>query len=160
MTNLEILNQFNDSVANYSKNIENEIANLERMKKEMGLRVQKAKMLMEALQPVLSKLHLSVKDMFVNLPNKEKALIRGNIRLTLKAEEGFKFILFRGYTARGEGKNRNRLDSKADSIEKKVEKALEEIDPYINCEVNPYSLEIKNEGETGSVLMEIYYNIF
>lgn len=64
----------------------------------------------------------------------------------------FKFIKFAGYTARGNGKNQERLDQKALKLAEAIKKEI-----GCNVGINPYSLEIEKEGETGIVLIDIHF---
>lgn len=65
----------------------------------------------------------------------------------------FKFIKFAGYTAKGEGKNRVRLDKKA----RKMEAELAGLSKYIdNVFVNEFSLETDNDDGKDNVLICVH----
>lgn len=141
----------------YNAKINNEIANLERMCEEYTANMNVAESMLNDLQPVLEKLHLTIEEFSVNQPNKEVASNKGGIRLRLLSDGKFKFIKFAGYTSRGAGKNEGRLDSKAEKMVITVDNALSHSYENFNCYVNMYSLEVKDESEQGVVLMSISY---
>ena len=141
----------------YNAKINNEIANLERMREEYIANMNVVEAMLNDFQPVLEKLHLTIKEFGVNSPNKEFASNKGSYWLRLVSDGKFKFIKFAGYTSRGEGKNERRLCSKAEKIEDKVIKALSGSYKNFNCHVNIYSLEVKNESEQGTVMMSLSY---
>ncbi|HBH48819.1 MAG TPA: hypothetical protein DDX98_09270 [Bacteroidales bacterium] len=63
----------------------------------------------------------------------------------------FKFIEFAGYKNSGEGRNRNKLLSKADKIETNL--LAEGIK---GVQVNPYSLETEDSKKSNRVLIDIW----
>lgn len=141
----------------YNAKINNEIANLERMREEYTANMNVAESIFNDLEPVLSKLHLTVEEVNVNQPNKEVASRLGCLSLRLVSDGKFKFIKFAGYTSRGAGKNESRLTSKAEKMVIMVDNALSHSYENFNCYVNQYSLEVKDESEQGVVLMSISY---
>lgn len=141
----------------YNAKINNEIANLERMREEYTVNMNVAEAMLNKLEPVLEKLHLTIESFDVNQPNKEVASHKGGIRLRLVSDGKFKFIKFAGYTSRGAGKNEGRLDSKAEKMADTVIKALGSSYKNFDCYVNSYSLEVKNESEQGTVIMDLSY---
>lgn len=149
---------FNSNFEQYNEQIEMEIANLNRMRNEMQANGAVAQQIINDLEPVLAKLHLTIDSFTMNRPDKEKASHRGRLSLTLNSDGKFKFIQFRGYTSRGAGKNESRLDSKAEKICEAVMAALQNPVNELRCSVNPFSLEVRDEKETGRVLMDISYN--
>lgn len=149
---------FNENFEQYNAQIEKEIANLNRMRNEMQASGAVAQQIINDLEPVLAKLHLTIGSFTMNRPDKEKASHRGHLHLTLNSDGKFKFIQFRGYTSRGSGKNESRLDSKAEKICGTVMAALQNPVNELRCSVNPFSLEVRDEKETGRVLMDISYN--
>lgn len=142
----------------YNAKINNEIANLERMREEYTANMDVAESMLNDLKPVLEKLHLVIEEFIVNQPNKEVASHKGLIMLRLVSDGKFKFIKFAGYTSRGAGKNESRLDSKAEKICEAVQAALQNPVNELRCSVNPFSLETRDDKETGRVLMTISYN--
>lgn len=149
---------FNSNFEQYNEQIEMEIANLNRMRNEMQANGAVAQQIINDLEPVLAKLHLTIDSFTMNRPDKEKASHRGRLNLTLNSDGKFKFIQFRGYTSRGAGKNKSRLDSKAEKICETVQGALRDSINELRCSVNPFSLEVRDGKETGRVLMDISYN--
>lgn len=149
---------FNSNFEQYNEQIEMEIANLNRMRNEMQANGAVAQQIINDLEPVLAKLHLTIDSFTMNRPDKEKASHRGRLNLTLNSDGKFKFIQFRGYTSRGSGKNESRLDSKAEKICETVQGALRDSINELRCSVNPFSLEVRDGKETGRVLMDISYN--
>lgn len=149
---------FNSNFEQYNEQIEMEIANLNRMRNEMQANGAVAQQIINDLEPVLAKLHLTIDSFTMNRPDKEKASNRGRLSLHLVSDGKFKFIQFRGYTSRGAGKNESRLDSKAEKICETVQAALQNPVNELRCSVNPFSLEVRDEKETGRVLMDISYN--
>ena len=141
----------------YNAKIDNEIANLERMREEYTANMNVAEAMLNDLKLVLEKLHLVIEEFSVNQPNKEVASHLGRISLRLVSDGKFKFIKFAGYTSRGAGKNEGRLNSKAEKMADTVIKALGSSYKNFDCYVNSYSLEVKNESEQGVVLMSIIY---
>lgn len=149
---------FNSNFEQYNAQIEKEIANLNRMREELQANGAVAQQIINDLEPVLAKLHLTIGEFTMSHPDKEKASNRGTLNLTLLSDGKFKFIKFRGYTSRGSGKNENRLFEKADNICEKVMDALQTPENELRCSVNQYSLESRDDKETGRVLMTISYN--
>ena len=149
---------FNENFEQYNAQIEKEIANLNRMREEMQANGAVAQQIINDLEPVLAKLHLTIDSFTMNRPDKEKASHRGRLSLHLVSDGKFKFIQFRGYTSRGAGKNESRLDSKAEKICEAVMAALQNPVNELRCSVNPFSLEVRDGKEKGCVLMDISYN--
>lgn len=149
---------FNSNFEQYNEQIEMEIANLNRMRNEIQANGAVAQQIINDLEPVLAKLHLTIDSFTMNRPDKEKASHRGRLSLHLMSDGKFKFIQFRGYTSRGAGKNESRLDSKAEKICETVQGALRDSINELRCSVNPFSLEVRDGKETGRVLMDISYN--
>lgn len=149
---------FNSNFEQYNAQIEKEIANLNRMRDELQANGAVAQQIINDLEPVLAKLHLTIDSFTMNRPDKEKASNRGRLSLHLMSDGKFKFIQFRGYTSRGAGKNESRLDSKAEKICEAVMAALQNPVNELRCSVNPFSLEVRDGKETGCVLMSISYN--
>lgn len=149
---------FNSNFEQYNAQIEKEIANLNRMRDELQANGAVAQQIINDLEPVLAKLHLTIGEFTMSRPDKEKASNRGTLNLTLPSDGKFRFIQFRGYTSRGAGKNESRLDSKAEKICETVQAALQNPVNELRCSVNPFSLEVRDEKETGRVLMDISYN--
>lgn len=149
---------FNSNFEQYNAQIEKEIANLNRMREELQANGAVAQQIINDLEPVLAKLHLTIGEFTMSRPDKEKASNRGTLNLTLPSDGKFKFIQFRGYTSRGAGKNESRLDSKAEKICEAVQAALQNSVKELRCSVNPFSLESRDDKETGRVLMSISYN--
>ncbi len=116
---------FNENFNQYSSEIEKEMSNLNRMLQEFASNGVVAQQIINDLEPVLAKLHLTIDSFTMNRPDKEKASHRGRLSLTLNSDGKFKFIQFRGYTSRGAGKNENRLVSKAEKICEAVQAALQ-----------------------------------
>lgn len=149
---------FNENYNQYSSEIEKEMSNLNRMLQEFASNGVVAQQIINDLEPVLAKLHLTIDSFTMNRPDREKASNRGTLNLTLLSDGKFKFIQFRGYTSRGSGKNEDRLFEKADKICEKVMEALQNPVNELRCSVNQYSLETRDDKETGCVLMDISYN--
>lgn len=149
---------FYSNFEQYNAQIEKEELNLNRMRKEFHWNGAVAQQLIIDLEPVLAKLHLTIDEFTMNRPDKEKASNRGTLNLTLSSDGKFRFIKFRGYTSRGSGKNEDRLFEKADNICEKVMDALQTPENELRCSVNQYSLETRDDKETGRVLMMISYN--
>ena len=149
---------FNSNFEQYNAQIEKEIANLNRMRDELQANGAVAQQIINDLEPVLAKLHLTIDSFTMNRPDKEKASNRGRLSLHLMSDGKFKFIQFRGYTSRGAGKNESRLASKAEKICEAVMAALQNPVNELRCSVNPFSLEVRDGKETGRVLMDISYN--
>lgn len=148
---------FNENFNQYSSEIEKEMSNLNRMLQEFASNGVVAQQIINDLEPVLAKLHLTIDSFTMNRPDKEKASNRGSLSLHLMSDGKFKFIQFRGYTSRGAGKNEGRLDSKAEKMADTVIKALGSSYKNFDCYVNSYSLEVKNDSEQGTVLMNLSY---
>lgn len=144
---------FNENFNQYSSEIEKEMSNLNRMLQEFASNGVVAQQIINDLEPVLAKLHLTIDSFTMNRPDKEKASNRGRLSLHLVSDGKFKFIQFRGA-----GKNESRLDSKAEKICETVQAALQNPVNELRCSVNPFSLEVRDEKETGRVLMDISYN--
>lgn len=149
---------FNSNFEQYNAQIEKEELNLNRMRKEFHWNGAVAQQLIIDLEPVLAKLHLTIDEFTMNRPDKEKASNRGTLNLTLLSDGKFRFIKFRGYTSRGSGKNEDRLCEKAEKISETVMAALQNPENELRCSVNQFSLETRDDKETGRVLMTISYN--
>lgn len=149
---------FHENYNQFDANIEKEIMNLNRMREEMAMSGAVAQQLIIDLEPVLAKLHLTIGEFSMSRPDREKASNRGTLSLTLPSDGKFKFIKFTGYTSRGAGKNENRLCEKAEKISEAVMAALLTPVNELRCSVNQYSLESRDDKETGRVLMSISYN--
>lgn len=149
---------FNENFKQYSSEIEKEMSNLNRMLQEFASNGAVAQQIINDLEPVLAKLHLTIDSFTMNHPDKEKASHRGCLSLYLVSDGKFKFIQFRGYTSCGAGKNKSRRDSKAEKICEAVQGALRNSINELHCSVNPFSLEVRGGKETGRVLMDISYN--
>ena len=77
------------------------------------------------------------------------------LKVTINAEPTsgkFKFIADAGYTARGSGKNQDRLNAKA----AKLAEAIKTATGIKSVDVNPFSLEVKNSGDTKRVLIDAW----
>ena len=149
---------FNSNFEQYNAQIEKEIANLNRMREEFQTNGAVAQQIINDLEPVLAKLHLTIGEFTMSRPAKEKASNRGTLNLTLPSDGKFKFIKFRGYTSRGAGKNESRLDEKAEKISETVMAALQNPENELRCSVNQFSLETRDDKKTDRVLMTISYN--
>lgn len=149
---------FNENFNQYSSEIEKEMSNLNRMLQEFASNGVVAQQIINDLEPVLAKLHLTIGEFTMNRPDREKASNRGTLNLTLLSDGKFKFIKFRGYTSRGSGKNEDRLCEKAEKISEAVMAALQTPENELRCSVNQFSLETRDDKETGRVLMTISYN--
>jgi hypothetical protein len=149
---------FNENFKQYSSEIEKEMMNLNRMLQEFASNGAVAQQIINDLEPVLAKLHLTIDSFTMNRPDKKEASHRGRLSLHLMSDGKFKFIQFRGYTSRGAGKNESRLDSKAEKICETVQAALQNPVNELRCSVNPFSLEVRDGKEKGCVLMDISYN--
>lgn len=149
---------FNENFKQYSSEIEKEMSNLNRMLQEFASNGVVAQQIINDLEPVLAKLHLTIGEFTMSRPDKEKASNRGTLNLTLPSDGKFRFIKFRGYTSRGSGKNKDRLSEKAEKISETVMAALQTPENELRCSVNQYSLETRDDKETGRVLMTIVYN--
>lgn len=149
---------FNENFNQYSSEIEKEMSNLNRMLQEFASNGVVAQQIINDLEPVLAKLHLTIDSFTMNRPDKEKASNRGTLNLTLPSDGKFRFIKFRGYTSRGSGKNEDRLREKAEKISETVMEALQNPENELRCSVNQFSLETRDDKETGRVLMTISYN--
>lgn len=145
---------FNENYNQFDAQIEKEIENLNRMRKEHQANGAVAQQIINDLEPVLEKLHLTIGEFTMNHPNKEKVSNRGTLNLTLQSDGKFKFISLKSFS----NKDYNRLDEKAEKIEMKVVEALQTQKNELYCSVNQYSLEIRGEETSKSVLMTISYN--
>lgn len=149
---------FNSNFEQYNAQIEKEIANLNRMREELQANGVVAQQIINDIEPVLAKLHLTIGEFTMSRPDKEEASNRGTLNLTLPSDGKFRFIKFRGYTSRGSGKNKDRLSEKAEKISETVMAALQTPENELRCSVNQFSLETRDDKETGRVLMTISYN--
>lgn len=149
---------FNSNFEQYNAQIEKEIANLNRMREELQANGVVAQQIINDIEPVLAKLHLTIGEFTMSRPDKEEASNRGTLNLTLPSDGKFRFIKFRGYTSRGSGKNKDRLSEKAEKISEAVMAALQTPENELRCSVNQFSLETRDDKETGRVLMTISYN--
>lgn len=149
---------FHENYNQFDAQIEKEIMNLNRMREEMAMSGAIAQQIIIDLEPVLAKLHLTIGEFSMSRPDREKASNRGTLSLTLPSDGKFRFIQFRGYTSRGSGKNEDRLREKAEKISETVMTALQTPENELRCSVNQYSLETRDDKETGRVLMTISYN--
>lgn len=61
------------------------------------------------------------------------------VSIRAKSTGKFKFLTFRGYTARGSGKNQEALDHKATKIKEAIDAAGD-----VYSSVNPFSLEVRD----------------
>lgn len=145
---------FHENYNQFDAQIEKEIENLNRMRKEHQANGAVAQQIINDLEPVLEKLHLTIGEFTMNHPNKEKVSNRGTLNLTLHSDGKFKFISLKSFS----NKDYNRLDEKAEKIEMKVVEALQTQKNELYCSVNQYSLEIRGEETSKSVLMTISYN--
>ena len=145
---------FHENYNQFDAQIEKEIENLNRMRKEHQANGAVAQQIINDLEPVLAKLHLTIGEFTMNHPNKEKVSNRGTLNLTLQSDGKFRFISLKSFS----NKNYNRLDGKAEKIEMKVVEALQTQKNELYCSVNQYSLEIRGEETSKSVLMTISYN--
>lgn len=149
---------FNENFNQYISEMEKEMSNLNRMLQEFASNGVVAQQIINDLEPVLAKLHLTIDSFTMHRPDKEKASNRGYLSLRLVSDGKFKFIQYRGFTSRGVCKNKSRLSSKAEKICEAVQAALQNPVNELCCSVNPFSLETRDDKETGRVLMTISYN--
>lgn len=149
---------FNENFNQYSSEIEKEMSNLNRMREELQANGAVAQQIINDLEPVLAKLHLTIGEFTMSRPDKEKASNRGTLNLTLPSDGKFRFIKFRGYTSRGSGKKTDRLCEKAEKISETVMAALQTPENELRCSVNQFSLETRDDKKTDRVLMTISYN--
>lgn len=136
---------FNENFNQYSSEIEKEMSNLNRMLQEFASNGVVAQQIINDLEPVLAKLHLTIDSFTMNRPDKEKASNRGRLSLHLVSDGKFKFIQFRGYTSRGAGKNKSRLDSKAEKICETVQATdgfAAKIAETVDKTMNPYGKKV------------------
>lgn len=68
---------FNSNFEQYNAQIEKEIANLNRMREEFQANGAVAQQIINDLEPVLAKLHLTIGEFTMSRPDKEKASNRG-----------------------------------------------------------------------------------
>lgn len=81
---------FNENFNQYSSEIEKEMSNLNRMLQEFASNGVVAQQIINDLEPVLAKLHLTIDSFTMNRPDKEKASNRGRLI------QSFDLISFRG----------------------------------------------------------------
>lgn len=72
---------FNENFNQYSSEIEKEMSNLNRMLQEFASNGVVAQQIINDLEPVLAKLHLTIDSFTMNRPDKEKASNRGRLSL-------------------------------------------------------------------------------
>lgn len=73
----------------------------------------------------------------------EEELLNAELLISYRVKSiSIKPIAFAGYTASGDGKNRDRLNKKAQKLEEKIEKLT-----GYKCSLNPYDFEVKNIGD-------------
>jgi hypothetical protein len=63
----------------------------------------------------------------------------------------FRFLKDSGYMANGSGKNERRLEAKAERLQEIISTAT-----GFNCNVNQYSLEVKDDSDRKRVLIEVW----
>lgn len=73
---------FNENFNQYSSEIEKEMSNLNRMLQEFASNGVVAQQIINDLEPVLAKLHLTIDSFTMNRPDKEKASIEGENKTT------------------------------------------------------------------------------
>lgn len=81
---------FNENFNQYSSEIEKEMSNLNRMLQEFASNGVVAQQIINDLEPVLAKLHLTIDSFTMNRPDKEKASNRGRLSLHLVSDGKFK----------------------------------------------------------------------
>jgi hypothetical protein len=69
---------FNENFNQYSSEIEKEMSNLNRMLQEFASNGVVAQQIINDLEPVLAKLHLTIDSFTMNRPDKEKASNQGS----------------------------------------------------------------------------------
>lgn len=79
---------FNENFNQYSSEIEKEMSNLNRMLQEFASNGVVAQQIINDLEPVLAKLHLTIDSFTMNRPDKEKASNRGRLSLHLISFKG------------------------------------------------------------------------
>lgn len=77
---------FNENFNQYSSEIEKEMSNLNRMLQEFASNGVVAQQIINDLEPVLAKLHLTIDSFTMNRPDKEKASNRGRLSLHLVSD--------------------------------------------------------------------------
>lgn len=79
---------FNENFNQYSSEIEKEMSNLNRMLQEFASNGVVAQQIINDLEPVLAKLHLTIDSFTMNRPDKEKASNRGRLRVFISCLTG------------------------------------------------------------------------
>lgn len=91
---------FNENFNQYSSEIEKEVSNLNRMLQEFASNGVVAQQIINDLEPVLAKLHLTIDSFTMNRPDKEKASNRGRLSLHFYCESREKFYAKRDQEVR------------------------------------------------------------
>lgn len=158
-----------------------EVKSLETLSGIIATRNANAKMTIEEEITRLNKLHANTAQMVAKLESKLPSIVKSlesmglgiysmaywktgdhkawtsedQLRVSITAvpaSNKFKFITFDGYDKSGRGRNYKRLEAKR----KKIEDTIKSDTCSGDVDVNPFSLEIKNENDTKRILIEMY----
>lgn len=145
----EILQYLSDRSTKELQSSQNEIEKQKRYQNALQYNLEILKSKLPILEASLNKMGLEIAEVLYSMNDE----LRLSVSISAKPNsDKFKFIAFQGYTSRGAGKNRERLDAKASKIAQQL-KDISGLPVGVNC----YSLEIRKPGdENKSVLIGLY----
>jgi len=153
----ELTNKIDLRKATDKLRVQNEISRLMTMQSLMDTAVSKVEEKLPSIVAALDSMGLGVSEFGYGKTGMDSKTwndgdcIRVNIT-AVPTSNKFRFILDQGYDSRGRGKNQNRLNEKAN----KMSAVITEKTGIGSVQINPFSLEIKNAGDTKRVLVELW----
>lgn len=134
-------------------------AKILRLQQLAGMHAVKAQQLqakLPALVEVLAKHHLEICSLTTYKTGMDDSQWAENdkLRVDISAKptsDKFKFIQFAGYTARGSGKNQERLEARATKLADATSATI-----GVSAQVNCYSFELKEPTSTKNILITLW----
>ena len=150
--------QILEQAENQREKLEIEIEKLRNQMNSYQIRLRKASQIYDKLEQTLNKLGLKIDKYYV--PNFESSDPMGNVmkydNLFMKVQavknetNKFRFIAHAGYDSKGAGRNRTKLQNKAEVLSAKLSETID-----CSVSINPYSLEINEPDSVGRVLIQV-----
>lgn len=152
----ELTNKIDLRKASDKLRVQNEISRLMTVQSLMDAAVSKVEAKLPSIVDAIESMGLGISEFgYGKTGIDSKTWNEGDsLRVSITAvstSNKFRFILDQGYDSKGRGKNQNRLNSKAEKMAAIITEKT-----GMSAHINPFSLEIKNEGDTKRVLIEIW----
>ena len=152
----DIERMMNERRDNAEIKINETIAQMKDLQNKTNEKVKELRNMLPSLIKAIEKQGLAITEFHYNKSGDEKAWSEGDqmsVDVTAVPTSGkFRFIKFDGYTAKGAGRNQSRLEAKADALAQAIKKETN----FKGVYVNRFSLEIKNDSDSKSVLIGVW----